>query len=137
MADWEFKVLIDGDCPLCKREADLLRWLDGGRGRLALEDIARPDFDPARYHTTLENVMGHIHGVLPDGSLVTGVEVFRRAYRAVGWGWLLAPTTWPLLRQLSDAGYRWFARNRLWLTRRSGACSTGRCRVPDPPRSSP
>ncbi len=57
----------------------MMRWLDGGRGRLAIIDIAAPGFDAARYGTTYEAVMGEIHGVLPGNRLVTGVEVFRHA----------------------------------------------------------
>lgn len=106
----------------------MMRWLDGGRGRLAIVDIAAPGFDAGRYGTTYEAVMGEIHGVLPGNRLVTGVEVFRRAYAAIGWGWVLAPTAWPGLRWLSDAAYRWFARNRLWLTGRKD-CGTGACKV--------
>jgi len=87
--------------------------------------------DLRRYDSILvEDVqLGQIHGLLPDGTLVKGLEVFRQAYDAVGLGWLLAPTRWPILRWVSDAGYAWFARNRLRLTGRSGACDSGRCRV--------
>ncbi len=127
--DWQFKVLIDGDCPLCAREAALLRRLDKGRGRLVLEDITSPSFNPADYGRTIDDVMAEIHGVLPDGSVVTGMEVFRRAYRAVGWGWALAPTGWPVIGRLSDWFYRAFARHRLRLTGRSGACTGDRCRI--------
>jgi predicted DCC family thiol-disulfide oxidoreductase YuxK len=130
MLRWEVKVLYDGQCPVCRREADLLRWLDGGRRRLLLEDISDPQFDPARYGLTMDQVMGQIHGVLRNGRLVKGMEVFRQAYDAVGLGWLLAPTNWPVLRPLSDTAYAWFARNRLRLTGRLGECPTGRCRVP-------
>jgi predicted DCC family thiol-disulfide oxidoreductase YuxK len=73
--------------------------------------------------------MARMHAVRPDGSLVEGVEVFRRAYAALGLGWLLAPTAWPDLRQLSDAGYRWFARNRGRLTGRAVGCGESRCQV--------
>jgi hypothetical protein len=47
MRDWQFGVLIDDDRPLCRREADFLRWLDGNRARLCIEDTAAPGFDPA------------------------------------------------------------------------------------------
>ena len=128
------RVLYDGECSLCSREIDLLASLDRGRGRIDFEDIASPGFDPARYGLDTEDVMARIHGVLPDGSLVEGVEVFRRAYGAVGLGWLLAPTRWPGLRQLSEAAYRVFARNRLRWTGREDACDTGRCEAPPTPR---
>lgn len=119
-------LLIDGACPLCRREADFLRRLDAGHGRLAFVDITAPDFDAERYGRTQADVMGQIHAVMPDGTLVAGMEVFRRAYAAVGWGWLVAPTGWPLLRPLVDSAYRWFARNRRRFTGRA-ACDDGRC----------
>jgi len=130
MSSWPFKILIDGECPLCKREGRILAWLDRGRNRLVIEDITAADFDPKGYGVSMQELMGQIHGVLPDGTLLKGMEVFRRAYDAVGLGWLLAPTRWPILRSISDAGYAWFVRNRLRLTGRSGACDSGRCRVP-------
>ena len=71
------------------------------------------DFDAAAHGTDLATLMARIHGVLPDGTLIEGVEVFRRAYAAAGLGWLVAPTRWPGLRQLSEWAYRVFARNRL------------------------
>lgn len=129
-----FTLLIDGDCPLCRREGELLRRLDRGRGRLRFENIADPAFDPARFGTTMERVMGHMHGVMPDGSLVIGMEVFRRAYAAVGLGWILAPTRWPVLRQASDLAYEAFARVRPRL-RRGGACQGGRCALPARPKA--
>ena len=133
----EITFLHDGDCPLCAREVSMLRRLDRGRGRLAFEDIAAGDFDAARYGSTHEQLMARIHGVLPDGTLVEGVEVFRRAYAAVGLGWLVAPTRWPLLRPLFDAAYRWFARNRLRLTGRGEVCDSDRCTVPAPGAGDP
>lgn len=122
MNSWKIKVLIDGACPLCRREADVWRRLDRGRGRIALKDISRSDFDPSSYGLTRAEVMQQIHAILPSGEIIRGMEVIRRAYGAVGWGWLLAPTGWPGLRRVADAAYRWFARNRLRITRRADAC---------------
>jgi predicted DCC family thiol-disulfide oxidoreductase YuxK len=72
--------------------------------------------------------MSTIHGVLEDGTLVTGMEVFRGAYRAVGLGWVLAPTGWTLFRPFFDLLYRSFARHRLRLT---GRCADERCVTSD------
>lgn len=123
----QFTILIDGQCSLCSREAAFMQRLDKGRGRLRLIDITDPAFDPASLGLTFEQVMGQIHGILPDGSVIRGMEVFRRAYAALGWGWVLAPTAWPGLRWLFDRFYLWFARNRHRFSRR--VCSTDRCRV--------
>lgn len=124
------KVLYDGDCPLCSREIEFLRRRDRA-GRIAFENIAAPDFDPARYGLDHDAVMSRVHGVLPDGSVIEGVEVFRRLYAAVGLGWLVAPTRWPILRRIFDALYRVFARNRLrWTGRAEAACHDERCARP-------
>lgn len=128
-----FIILVDGLCPLCRREGELLLRLDKGRGRIRIEDIADPAFDPARFGTTIDAVMGHIHAVMPDGSIVKGMEVFRRAYTLVGWGWLWAPTGWPILKPLFDRFYNWFARNRYRITFRKNPCESGRCAIPDRP----
>jgi len=126
--DWHIRVLYDGECPLCSREIRFLASRDRGRGRIQFEDISHPSFDAGRYGLDAAQVMGRIHGVLPRGEIVEGVEVFRRAYTAVGLGWLLAPTRWPGLRRLADAAYRIFARNRLRWTGRSAPCDAGACR---------
>jgi predicted DCC family thiol-disulfide oxidoreductase YuxK len=107
-----------------------LRRLDRGRGRVRFTDIAAPGFDPNVYGRDQTALMARIHGRLPDGSVIEGLEVFRRAYSAVGLGWLLAPSAWPGVRRVADAGYRWFARNRRRLTGRGAACSSRTCGAP-------
>lgn len=110
--NWKFKLLYDGGCPICRREAAWLRRRNRD-GALAFADISAPDFDAARYGKTRDELMGVIHGVFPDGRIVTKVAAFREAYRLVGLGWLLAPTGWPGLRQISDWAYKKFAHNRI------------------------
>ena len=134
MSKLQLRVLIDGACPLCRREADIWRRLDRGRGRILLEDISSRDFDPVRYGLTSEQAMGQIHGVLPSGQVIRGMDVFRQAYKAVGWDWLVRPTAWPILRPLFDRAYTWFARNRLRITRRGAVCREA-CSVREPLRS--
>jgi predicted DCC family thiol-disulfide oxidoreductase YuxK len=124
---WQIDLLFDGGCPLCAREIAMLRRLDRGRDRIRFTDIAARDFEASRFGTTRAALMARIHGILPDGTLVEGVEVFRRAYAAVGLGFLLAPTRWPGLRAVSDCAYRWFARNRYRLTGRTHMCYDNRC----------
>jgi predicted DCC family thiol-disulfide oxidoreductase YuxK len=125
---WKFKLLYDGQCPMCRREA---MWLQrrSRDGRLAFEDISAPGFDAARFGLTQDTLMGVMHGVFPDGRIVTKVEAFRQAYQLVGLGWLLAPTRWPGLKQLSNWGYEWFARNRVAIGKFFGGhdCADGRC----------
>lgn len=122
----DIEVFFDGACPLCAREISLLRRLDRA-GRIRFTDISSPDFaSPGPEHATL---MDRIHGRLPDGSWVEGVEVFRRLYAAVGFGPLVQLSRLPGVSHALDWGYRHFARNRL---RWTGRCDThgGQCEVP-------
>jgi predicted DCC family thiol-disulfide oxidoreductase YuxK len=122
-------VFFDGECPLCLREIRLLRRMDR-RGRINFVDIARPDFDGGAVglprEVTHADLMAEIHGLLPDGTVIRGVEVFRRLYAAVGLGALVAITRVPGISHLLDGAYRLFARNRLRLT---GRCADGACAV--------
>ncbi|MDX9910663.1 MAG: DUF393 domain-containing protein [Phycisphaerales bacterium] len=127
--DSPLTIYIDGSCPLCRREARFLERLDRGRGRLRMVDIADLGFDPETAGRSIDELMGRIHAAAQDGSMITGVEVFRRAYRAVGWGWLLAWTAWPGLRWLADAGYILFARYRHLFGGGRAACTDGQCKT--------
>ena len=96
-----------------------------------LEDISALGFDPSRYGLTRQEVMDVLHGVLPDGRIVRGVEAIRQAYQAVGLGWLIAPTRLPGVRVVLDRMYRVFARNRAGLGRWFGRrCQDGVCSMP-------
>ncbi len=120
---FQIEVFYDGDCPLCLREIRFLRFLDRGRGRIRFTDIAAPDFDPAALGTTWEALMRRIHGRLPDGSFVDGVEVFRRLYGAVGFGPLVWLSRARGVRDVLEFAYARFAENRLkWTGRCTDAC---------------
>lgn len=129
MTQANFTILIDGECPLCVRESRFMARLDRGRGLLRIVDITSETFRPEIFGLTTEQVMGQIHGITPEGTCVKGMEVFRRAYAAVGWGWVVAPTAWPVLRWVFDRLYTWFARNRRWLTGAENRDCGDRCRV--------
>jgi predicted DCC family thiol-disulfide oxidoreductase YuxK len=116
MPDQYIKLLYDGQCPFCRREVQWLKGKDRD-GRLEIEDISDPAFDPARYGLTRPAVEAEIHGVLPDGKIVRRVEAIRRAYRAVGLGWLVWPTRLPAISWVLDRLYRLFARHRAGLGR--------------------
>ena len=119
------EVFYDGQCPLCLREIRLLLWLDSKR-RIAFTDIAADDFEADAYGFTQEQFMAEIQGRLPDGTWITGVEVFRRLYGAVGFGPLVGLSRLPGLSHLLDVGYRFFAKYRLPLT---GRCQDDSCRL--------
>lgn len=124
--DYEVEVFYDGECPLCLREIRMLRWMDRKR-RILFTDISREGFSPEAYGKDMDELMGEIHARLPDGTWITGVEVFRRLYSAVGFKTLASLTRLPLASGFLDFGYNVFAKNRLRLTGRcsaSGECKT-------------
>lgn len=127
MHDPQFKILYDSECPFCRLEVNWLKRIDR-RGNLLAEDIAAPDFNAAKYGTTLDALMGSMHGVTADGRMTDGMETFRRAYKAAGIGWVVSPTGWPVLRPLFDRLYWLFARHRVRLGRLFGrSCEGDRC----------
>lgn len=133
MAEWKLKLLYDGNCPFCRREVDWLKTRNRRR-LLRFEDIADSQFDPARYGLTRQQVDAQLHGVLPNGRVVRGMAAVRAAYRAIGLGWLVAPTALPGVRWFTDRMYAAFARNRISLGQVFGRrCEHGVCRSESPP----
>jgi len=115
---WEFRVLYDGACPLCVREIEMLRARDT-RSALSLVDVADDAYSPSENAgIEYETAMATIHGLTPDERVITGVEVFERAYAAVGMGWVYAFTRVPALLNAANAVYDVWARYRLEVTGR-------------------
>ncbi len=123
---YNFTMFFDGACPLCSREAKLLMKRDT-KGRIRFIDTTSADFNPAQYGISTDpNRL--IHGMMADGTIVRGVEVFRQVYKELGLGWLLAPTGWPVSKQIFDLLYLLFARNRMAIGRLFGRkCEDSSC----------
>ena len=103
----------------------LQRW--DRRQRIRFTDISIPAFDCPAVGKTFEELMARMHGRLPDGTWLDGVEVFRRLYAAVGFSPIVWLTRLPVVSQLLDLGYKIFARHRLRLT---GRCTADSCSRP-------
>jgi predicted DCC family thiol-disulfide oxidoreductase YuxK len=119
IAPWKIKLLYDGLCPLCMREVTFLQKRDAGRGIVAFVDIADLDYDPeAHGGVEFADAMGRIHAVLPDGTVIRDVAVFRRVYEELGMGWIYAATRWPVVGAIANQLYTLWAKLRLTLTGR-------------------
>ncbi|QDT10823.1 thiol-disulfide oxidoreductase DCC family protein [Planctomycetes bacterium K23_9] len=125
LANHAVEVFYDGECPLCLREIQLLKWLDR-KSHIQFTDIAASEFNASKYEKTSTQFMDEIHGRLPDGSWIIGVEVFRQLYAAVGFGWLVWLTRIPGISHALNFGYQVFAKNRLRLT---GRCNAKTCKL--------
>lgn len=116
---WQIKLLYDGECPLCLREVKFLQKKDGSRNLVAFVNIADEDYNPAD-HGGIDygTAMGRIHALLPDGTVLRDLAVFRRVYQILGMGWVYAPTQWPIVGKLANLIYQIWAAWRLPLTGR-------------------
>lgn len=123
---WQVEVFYDGECPLCMREIRMLRRRDT-RGHIRFTDLSVAGFDGGGTGLTRVTLMRTLHGRLPDGRIIEGVEVFRRLYAAIGFARLVRASRLPGVAWLLDAAYAVFARNRLRLT---GRCEDGVCALP-------
>ncbi len=131
-----YTLLYDGKCPLCRREVD---WLCR-RGKQALKavDIACDEFHAEHYGLRDEDVHRELHGIKADGTVTTGMDSVREAYRVIGLGFLVGFTAYWPFRPITDWAYRRFAANRLrigsWLGREE--CASDACQTPSEPPSS-
>eukprot|EP01024_Parvocaulis_polyphysoides_P043708 TRINITY_DN400_c0_g1_i2.p3 TRINITY_DN400_c0_g1~~TRINITY_DN400_c0_g1_i2.p3 ORF type:complete len:193 (-),score=27.88 TRINITY_DN400_c0_g1_i2:225-803(-) len=118
---WEIRMLYDGDCPLCMREVDFLKDRDSTNNKIDFVDIASPDYSPENNQgISYEQAMGRIHAILPDGKIITDIEVFRRLYEAVGLGWVYAVTQNKNVENVANTVYGFWAKYRTQITGRPG-----------------
>jgi predicted DCC family thiol-disulfide oxidoreductase YuxK len=127
LPDWpptaQIAMLHDGDCPLCEREVKMLRGRDAGAGKILFIDVADPGYEsgPGKaLGISYETAMRTIHGVERDGTVLTGVAVFKRLYDLVGLGWVYGFMSVPPLRRAAEAAYNAWAAARLPITGRPG-----------------
>ncbi len=111
-------VYFDGECPICRWEIDLMKFVN------RKERLQFIDFSISSYHSTDHGMntcdLGRvIHARWSDGTIITGVEVFREMWEAIDLGFLARFVRRPAINKLLVKAYAWFARNRLWLTRRA------------------
>lgn len=111
-------VYFDGDCPICRREINLLTLLNR-KNRLQFVDFSASSYRPDDHGLEPCDLARVIHARWADGTIITGVEVFRTMWEGVGLGFLARFSRVRLINSLLVKAYAWFARNRLRLTRKT------------------
>ncbi len=108
------EVFFDGACPICSREMAMVRKLDRHHA-ISCTDIAARGFDANEHGLDAGAVNRQIHGRLSDGTLVTGVEVFRQIYSSLGFRRWVSWSRRPWVAKFLDHFYAVFARNRRYI----------------------
>lgn len=128
MAPYPLTVFFDGACPICAREIALMKRMDQQR-QLEFNDFSAVDYDTASIDVSSAELGRIIHARWADGRVISGVEVFRAMWEAVGLGMLARLSRLFLIEPMVLRAYAWFARNRLRLTGRSNSCPTSACNL--------
>ncbi|CAN6448561.1 unnamed protein product [Victoria cruziana] len=116
---WKVKMLYDGECPLCMREVNMLKEQNERFGTIKFVDISSSNYSPEENEgLDYKTVMGRIHAISHDGTILTDVAAFRRLYEEVGLGWVYAITKYEPIASIADAIYGVWAKYRLPITGR-------------------
>ena len=109
-------LFYDGSCPLCAKEILLLKKYDT-RNEIQFEDITLDNFSDRFNHIDLAKADAIIHGQLPEGKVITGMDVTFLAWEIVNHNKWLRLFKLPLLRPITDWCYLFFAKHRRRITR--------------------
>lgn len=112
-------VYFDGECPICRREIDLMK-LFNRKERLQFIDFSTSSYRAVDNGLNPCDLGKVIHARWADGTIITGVEVFGEMWEAIGLRLFARLSRRPMINALLVKAYRWFAKNRLWLTGKAG-----------------
>jgi predicted DCC family thiol-disulfide oxidoreductase YuxK len=104
MIPYPLTVFYDGACPLCSREMALMKRLDSHH-RLRLCDFSAPGYDAESTGLDPVRLGAVLHAQWEDGTIITGVEVFRAVWQSVGLGLLARVSRLPVIDPLLIRGY--------------------------------
>lgn len=110
MSSQQLVIFYDGKCPLCSLEMQKLKRHDK-KDNILLVDLQQTNFQDLYPHIIVDKALAILHGEY-RGKLLLGLDVTHRAWTLVGKGALVAPLQWPVVKQLSHAGYLILAKYR-------------------------
>ncbi len=130
-----YTIFYDANCKLCSHEISLIIKRNKNNNLIAapLDD----HIEEMKKHTiTREAAMTLLHIVGDDDRVYIGMEAIRLMYRECGWNWQATVLGLPIIRQLSEIGYRIFAKYRYLMPRTllhkdaPVDCENGSCNLP-------
>jgi len=107
----ELIIFYDAGCPLCVSEMRHLMKLDTA-GKISLENIHADDFTLRFPHIDQQRADQILHGQLASGEVIYALDVTYNAWALVGKRHWVAILRWPLIKQVADYSYLFFAKYR-------------------------
>jgi len=101
----------DGLCPVCAHEIKLLQKLK--RDSLTLIDIHSLNSKATDDDICRNALLAILHLKTSEGRWLKGLDATVQAWRHTPVGWLLAPLRWPLIKQVADKAYTFWAYKRI------------------------
>jgi len=107
----ELIIFYDGGCPLCVSEMRHLSKLDT-ESKISLENIYADDFSARFPHIDQHRADQILHGQLASGEVIYALDVTYTAWSLVGKRHWVAVLRWPIIKQIADYSYLFFAKYR-------------------------
>ena len=107
----ELIIFYDGGCPLCVSEMRHLSKLDT-EGKISLENICADNFSERFPHIDQQRADQILHGQLANGEVIYALDVTYNAWALVGKRHWVAILRWPIIKQIADYSYLFFAKYR-------------------------
>ena len=120
--DLPLTLFVDQSCPLCAREARLLK-RRAVPSRLQLVDISVPGFTPAPGYPSLTQLQSCLHARTAKGVWYTGIDATLYSWQAAGLGIWVMPLKLKPLRPLWRGLYAlfvWLKPHLAWLPHPEG-----------------
>ena len=107
----ELIIFYDGGCPLCVSEMRHLSRLDT-ESKISLENIYADDFGIRFPYIDQRRADQILHGQLASGEVIYALDVTYTAWALVGKRHWVAVLRWPIVKQIADYSYLFFAKYR-------------------------
>ena len=117
----KFNIIYDSSCYLCNKEIEYLK-VQNTNNIFLFTDLEnkKERYNPndvKNVGITYGDAMRKMHIVKNDGSVITGKDAFYEIYKSIGMGKFLYFTQLPIIGDLSDRVYNFWAKYRTSITR--------------------
>ena len=117
----KFNIIYDSKCYLCNKEIEYLK-LKNTENIFLFTDLEdkKEKYNPAdtkNVGITYDKAMRKMHIVKNDGTIILGKDAFYEIYNSIGMGKFLYFTKLPIIDNLSNRVYNFWAKYRTSITR--------------------